>query len=224
MITTTHRGNRTGWRLVGYLARRAIMMEIHGYQSLYRFLFRRPKVPTGAIGFSYYQPILAIMIVFIAVSAVELVVLDLIVRRWPAIRIPVLVLSLWGLIYMLGLLFGMLTRPHAIGPDGIRARYGAEIDIPLPWDIVESVTRRKHTILNKQPKITVDEDGLATLHLRMQNETNIEVVLKGGTEIRLPHGHETIKELTLYTDDPEAFMNEVRHHLGPDRSKPMPTR
>ncbi|HJV14118.1 MAG TPA: hypothetical protein VJ625_09530 [Propionibacteriaceae bacterium] len=224
MITTTHRRKRTGWRLVGYLARRAIMMEIHGYQSLYRFLFHRPKVPTGAVGFSYYRPVLAIMIVFIAVSAVELVVLDLIVRRWAHIRIPVLILSLWGLIYMLGLLFGMLTRPHAIGPDGIRARNGAEIDVPLPWDIIESVTRRKRTILNKQPKITVDEDGQATLHLRTQNETNIEVVLKGRTEIRLPHGHETIKELTLYTDDPEAFMNEVRHHLGPDRSEPMPTR
>jgi hypothetical protein len=224
MITTTHRHKRTGWRLVGYVARRAIMMEIHGYQSLYRFLFRRPKVPAGASGFTYYQPVLAIMIVFIAVSTVELVVLDLIVRRWAHIRIPVLILSLWGLIYMFGLLFGMLTRPHAIGPDGIRARYGTEIDIPLPWDIIESVTRRKHTILNKQPKITVDEDGQATLHLRMQQETNIEVVLKDATGVRLPQGLETIKKVTLYADDPKAFMNEVRDHLGPDRSKPMPTR
>jgi hypothetical protein len=224
MITTTHRHKRTGWRLVGYVARRAIMMEIHGYQSLYRFLFRRPKVPAGASGFTYYQPVLAIMIVFIAVSTVELVVLDLIVRRWAHIRIPVLILSLWGLIYMFGLLFGMLTRPHAIGPDGIRARYGAEIDIPLPWDIIESVTRRRHTILNKQPKITVGEDGQATLHLRMQQETNIEVVLKDATGVRLPQGLETIKKVTLYADDPKAFMNEVRDHLGPDRSKPMPTR
>jgi len=43
MTITTQRPKRTGWRLVGYLARRAIMMEIHGYQSIYRFLFRRPK-------------------------------------------------------------------------------------------------------------------------------------------------------------------------------------
>jgi hypothetical protein len=46
------------------------------------------------------------------------------------IRMPLLILSVWGLIHMLGFLFGMLIRPHAIGPAGIRVRYGSEIDIP----------------------------------------------------------------------------------------------
>jgi hypothetical protein len=64
MTTSTLGHERTGWRFFGYLARRAIMMEIRGYQSIYRFLFRRPKVPSGAVGFSYYQPILPILIVF----------------------------------------------------------------------------------------------------------------------------------------------------------------
>ncbi|HEX5906864.1 MAG TPA: hypothetical protein VFY56_07590 [Propionibacteriaceae bacterium] len=205
MTTTTQRPQRTGWRLVGYLARRAIMMEIHGYQSIYRFLFRRPKVPAGAVGFSYHQPVLAILIVFIAVSAVELVVVDLIVRRWTHIRIPVLILSLWGLIYMLGLLFGMLTRPHAVGPAGVRARYATEIDIPLSWDDIDSMTSRKHTTKDKQPKVTIAEDGAATLHLRMQNETNIEVQLKAPTEIRLPSGPETISKVTLYADDSKGL-------------------
>jgi hypothetical protein len=210
MTTATGRHKRTGWGSVGYLARRAIMMEIRGYQSIYRFLFRRPKVPAGHVGFSYYQPVLAILIVFVAVSAVEIVVIDLIVRRWAYIRIPLLILSAWGLIYMLGLLFGMLTRPHAIGPAGIRARYGAEIDIPLPWDDIESVTRRKRALQNKQPKVTVGENGEATLHLRMQNETNIEVQLTGPIEVRLPHGPETISKVTMYADDSDAFMEEVR--------------
>jgi hypothetical protein len=210
MTTTTSRNRRTGLRFVGYLARRAIMMEIRSYQSIYRFLLRRPKVPAGHVGFSYYQPVLAILIVFIAVSAVEVVVVDLIVRRWAYIRIPLLILSVWGLIYMLGLLFGMLTRPHAIGPAGIRARYGPEVDIPLLWDDIESVTPRKHALQDKQPKVTVDADGAATLHLRMQNETNIEALLTGPIEVRLPHGTETISKITLYADDPDAFMEEVR--------------
>ena len=213
MITTASRHKRTGWRFVGYLARRALLMEIRGYQSIYRFVFRRPKVPAGAIAFSYYQPVLAILIVFVALSAVEIVVLDLIVRRWAHVRIPLLILSGWGLIYMLGFLFGMLTRPHAIGPAGIRARYGPEIDIPLLWDDIESVTRRKHTLQNKQPKVSVDEDGEATLHLRMQNETNIEVELRAPIVVRLPQGPETVSKVTLYADDSQAFMNEVGRHL-----------
>jgi hypothetical protein len=53
-------------------------------------------------------------------------------RRWAYIRVPLLILSMWGIVYLLGLLFGMIVRPHAITADGIRVRYGSEIDILLP--------------------------------------------------------------------------------------------
>ena len=191
-------------------------MEIHGYQSAYRFAFRRPRVPAGATGFSYHQPVLPILIVFTAVSAVELFVVDVIVRRWwPPARIPMLVLGIWGVTFMLGLLFGMLVRPHAVGPDGIRVRSGAEVDLPLTWDDIYSVTLRKRTIQEKEPKVTVDEQGEATLHLRIMNETNLEIRLEDPTPLRLPHGSETVSRLAIYADDPKAFMAEVRPHLQP---------
>lgn len=42
------------------------MMELRGYQSIYRFVFRRPKVPAGGVGFSYHKPVLPILIVFVS--------------------------------------------------------------------------------------------------------------------------------------------------------------
>lgn len=214
-MTTTAvvRRKRTWWQLVGYLLRRATMMEIRGYQSIFRFVFRRPKVPVGAVGFSYSQPVLAILIVLVSVSAVELIVVDVIVHRWVAVRIPLLILGIWGLVYMIGLLFGMLTRPHAVGPDGLRVRSGSEIDIPLSWDDVYSLTHRKHSIQEKQPRLTVDEDGGVTLHLRMQNETNLELRLERPVLIRLPQGPETVTGINFYADDARAFMSEVRRYL-----------
>jgi hypothetical protein len=56
------------------------MLEIRGYQSIFRFVLRRPRVPAGAVGFSYHQPVFAILIVFVSVSAVELAVVDVVVR------------------------------------------------------------------------------------------------------------------------------------------------
>jgi hypothetical protein len=224
--TTTARLRRTWWQFAGYLTKRAIFMELHGYQSIYRLIFRRPKVPTGAAGFSYHQPILAIMIVFIVVSAVEVVVLDWIVNRWTYIRIPLLIISIWGLVWMLGLLFGMLVRPHAVGPDGIhhhvdhaaavgiRVRYGSEVDIPIAWKDVYSVIRRKQAIQDKQPKVTIDENGVATLQMRIQNETNIEVRLERPVPLKLPHGIETVCTVKLYADDPTRFMDAVRSHMS----------
>ena len=50
--TTAQRKRTDG--LMGYLVRRATMLEIRGYQSIFRFVFRRPRVPAGAVGFSYF--------------------------------------------------------------------------------------------------------------------------------------------------------------------------
>jgi hypothetical protein len=203
----------TGWRRIGHLARRAWAMEIHGYQSMFRLVFRRPRVPAGAAGFGYHQPVLSVMIVFIVLSVVELVVVDVVVRRWASVRIPLLVLGIWGVTFMLGLLFGMLVRPHAVGPDGIRVRSGSEVDIPLTWDQISSVTLRKRTVQEKQPKVTVDDTGEATLHLRLMNETNLDIRLEEPTDLRLPHGTERVSVVAFHADDPKAFLAEVRRYL-----------
>ena len=157
-----------------------------------------------------------ILIVFIVVSAVEIVVVDLIVHRWwPAGRIPLLVLGIWGVTFMLGMLFGMLVRQHAVGPDGIRVRSGSEVDIPLTWDDIYAVALRKRTIQEKAPRVTVNEQGEATLHLRMMNETNLEIRLEQPTPVKLPHGTETVSLVAFYADDPKAFLAEARRHLQP---------
>jgi hypothetical protein len=188
-------------------------MEIRSYQSIYRWAFRRPRVPAGAVPFSYHQPVLSILVVLLVVSVVELVVVDLIVHRWTTVRIPLLILGCWGVVWMFGLLCGMLCRPHAVGPDGIRVRSGPEIDLPVPWDDVHAVTRRKRTRRDKEPTITC-EDGQRTLHLRIGDETTIEVTLERPIEFRLPHGRETVQRIALYVEDPSGFMDEVRRHIG----------
>lgn len=204
----------TGWRRVAQLARRAWLMEVHGYQNTYRFLVRRPRVPPGATGFSYAQPVLPVLIVFIAVSAVEVVVVDLVVHRWwPSARLPLLVLGIWGVTFMVGLLFGMLVRQHAVGPQGLRIRSGSEVDLPLSWDDVSAITRRTRRINDRQPKVTVDEAGEATLHLRISDETNLDLRLERPTTLRLPHGMETVSTISLYADDPKGFLAEVRRYL-----------
>ncbi len=104
----------------------------------------------------------------------------------------------------------MLTPPHAVGPDGIRVRNGPEVDIVLPWADIHEVVARKHVVQEKQPKVIVDDTGRATLHLRMQNETNIAVRVARPVTVRLPSGPETVSQINLHADDPKAFMAEVR--------------
>lgn len=204
---------RTPWQAARYWMRRALMLEIRGYVSIFRFAFRRPRVPPGSKAFTYHQPVMPLLIVFIVVSAIELVVVDVLVRRWPSVRVAMLALGVWGLVYMFGLLFGFLTRPHAVGPEGIRLRSGAELDVPLPWEQVEAVTLRKRISQGKQPQLSTDDYGNRTLHLHIQNETNVEVRLRSPISVRLPRGPQSVSRIELFTDKPAAFVNEASEHL-----------
>lgn len=214
-MTTTRpaRVRRSPLQMLGYLARRAWQMEMAVWSSLYRFIFRRPRVPAGAVAFTYHRPILQVMIVFVVLSAVEIPIIDLIVHQWLYIRIPLLIAGIWGLTWMIGFLFGFITPPHAVGPEGIRVRQGAEVDIPLGWDDIHSVSLNKVAIEGKVPRITEEEAG-ATLHFRVQNETNIEIELERPVPVRLPHGTETVKVVRIHVDEPKRFMDAVRGHLA----------
>jgi hypothetical protein len=210
---TVTAGRRSVWDGSKYIARRAVTMEIGIWQSLYRFIFGRPRVPRGAVGFTYHRQVWTILMIFIGLSAFEIPIIDLIVHRWPFVRIAFLALGIWGLTWMIGLALGFVTRPHAVGPDGIRVRNGAETDVPLPWDGVESVSLDKQSDEAKAPRVTVDDQGKRTLWMRMQNETNIEVALERTTAIRLPSGTETVDVVRFWVDEPRDFLAEVRKYI-----------
>ncbi|WP_341999295.1 hypothetical protein MRBLWH7_000754 [Microbacterium sp. LWH7-1.2] len=193
------------------LARRAWIMELGVYQSIYRLVFRRPRVPAGASAFRYHSPVMTLLVIFIVLSAVEIPILDLIVHRWAWVRIPLLILGIWGVTWMLGLLFGYLTRPHAVGPDGIRVRQGAELDLDLPWDVVQSVERSAHRV-DKAPAVMDEPEG-RTFAARIANETNVLIRLEHPLDVRLPQGRDRIEAVRLWTDDLDGFLSAVRTHI-----------
>lgn len=197
--------------------RRVLLMEVRVYGSLIRAVSRRPAIARGAQGFRSDEPVRMILWVFIGLSAVEIPIVDLIVHPWPAVRIPLLVLGIWGLTWMIGLLCAYRVRPHTVGPAGITVREGLDIDIPLSWDVIASVAPADRVDEPKSPRVT-DVAGGAVLSLRMQDATNVEIVLEGLTPIVLPviaprgGGHE-VSIVRMWVDDRKGFLDAVRHHI-----------
>lgn len=218
--TTSVSTEASGWLRLGRLAKRALAMELAVYASIGRFVSRRPAIPRDAVGFGYHEPVLTILVIFIVLSAVEIPIIDLIVHRWPPMRITMLVIGIWGLTWMLGLLCAYLMRPHTVGPEGIRVRAGLETDLALSWDDIASVARRLQVDEPKSPKI-VEQDASRTLFVRMNNETDIEIELERPTVVRLPGrggagGAQEVTAVRIWADDPAAFMDEVRRRLAPE--------
>ena len=216
-VTTERRAAASAWLRTGSFLKRALLVELSIYANIGRFFARRPAIPRGAAGFGYHKPVLTVLVIFIVLSAVEIPIVDLIVHRWPAVRIGFLILGIWGVTWMFGLLCAYLMRPHTVGPEGIRVRQGLEVDLPLAWDDIASVARVKRVDEPKSPRIVETEDG-RTLAFRMQDETVIEIELERPTVVRLPGlppkgGEQEITAVRIWVDDPKAFMDEVRKHL-----------
>lgn len=211
------------WPRAGSLGARALRMELRIYESLWRAIARRPVVGAGAEGFRYHRPVLTILIIFMVLSAAEIPILDAIVHRWPPVRIGVLIIGLWGLTWMIGLLCAYLTRPHTVGPDGIRVREGLELDLDLPWERIASIRLRQTSVdpndPDRKPGRVFEEEGERICAIRIANETNLEIAFEGPTRIRLPGlrpkgGEHEVTRLQFWADDPKGVLEAARRHIG----------
>lgn len=181
--------------------------------SLQNWVFRRQRVPTGAASFRYDAPVRRLMLTLTIVAAVEVAVVDLIVNSWLFIRIPMLILGGWALCWMLGTWLGFRTRPHAVGPAGIRVRNSVWIDLDLPWDALASVERIR-TVVVSSPIFGLSGTGESqVLHVPIQNETHIAIELEDPVEFKLPPGRVRVREIRIAVDDSRGFLDEVRKYL-----------
>ena len=203
---------RSRLRRIGHIALRALHMEIGVWVSIWRWMTRRPRGPVGAQTFGYDAPVRSTLIAFVVVSIVEVAAVDLVVHRWPTVRIPLLIAGIWGVTWMVGLLLGYLTRPHAVGSAGVLVRNGAETELRLPWQDIASVARRHRAVRESGSFLLSGEGDGQVLYMPFGEATEIDIELERPLTFRLPPGTVTVRELRIYTDDPTGFLAAAREH------------
>jgi len=213
----------TIWQRLWNLLVRVTKMELRIYESIWRIIARKPRIPSDAVGFKYHRPVLTVLIVLIILSAIEIPIIDAIVHRWTPIRIGFLILGIWGVTWMLGLLFAFFTRPHVVGPNGIIVREGLEVELQISWQDIQSVSffeQRSGRVSGepKTPKV-FREDDKSVMAIRVSDETNLEITLERPLELSLPGlrpkgGAHTCNIVRFWADDPRSLLEEVREHIG----------
>lgn len=200
----------TGARSV---VRRLVVAELRSYRILPMWLLRRRDVPVGAVGFGYVGVVLPVLWAFIVVSAIELVVVH-VVLPWPTVRVVADVLGVGGLLWMIGLLAGLSVRPHLLDPSGLRIRNGVTTDLIVPWDAVSAVSFRMRS-REKSRAVQLDRDGPGTvLNVVVGSQTNVDVALRHPVVVSLPSGEETVTAVRLYADEPRVLVAAARARLG----------
>ena len=199
-----------GLRRAFRLARWFVTLEIGIWRSLFLWVTRRvPGRRPGVETFAYSRDIVPILAAISAVSTVELVVVHVLLP-WETIRLIADVISIWGLLWMLGLLASLRVFPHLVADDALHVRYGTTVDVAVPWEAVASVTARRRGGVTSRKSVWVDG---AVVTVAVLKQTRVDVVLREPTRLELPDGPETVTEVRLYVDNPRAFVTAARERI-----------
>lgn len=192
--------------------RLATEMESRMWGSLFRWLFRRGPydVGPGAVAFGHTKAVKPFLITFLALSVFEIPLFHFIIP-WTVVRIILLVVSGYGLIWMLGLIASMVLRPHVLDDRGIRIRNGMLLDVTIPWSQVASVRARDRST---PPGGGIQsEDGI--LSLSAGGQTNVDVLLREPVSFGLPRKKpaDPVTQVRFVVDDGRAVAAEATRRL-----------
>lgn len=188
-----------------------LVTELALYSQLVRWIIRRPDVPAGATPVPYSRLATPVVWLFIFGSTVEVVAVDLILSRWMTfLRIPFLVLGIWGVVWMLGLMASYRMRPHLVTDTDLHVRNMARTDVVVPLDAITRVQ-----------VADVDEGGIRSVRViddrllvLVSGRTNLQLTLAEGTTIATAHGEITPATVGLWVDEPREVAELVRRRLS----------
>ncbi|HET7734913.1 MAG TPA: hypothetical protein VFK52_02980 [Nocardioidaceae bacterium] len=193
-----------------------VRQELALYRSLARWVARRPDVPEGAAPIGYAQLSAPMLWLWIFGSATEVVVVEVVLRNIDAhwadvVRLPVLGLGLWGVLWMLGMLAASKVRPHLVTDDLLLVRFGTRTWVHVPLKAVTAVRPAEHEYPGVVKSLHHEDDLLL---VGVSLRTNLEVVLDEPRDLATSHGTRRADRVGLWVDDPRAAAAQLKERAA----------
>jgi hypothetical protein len=184
-----------------------IVELVHVFGSLARKIRRRPDVPAGATAVHYGGSMRPLLWCMIIVSIIEVAVVELIVP-WPTLRWILVVLGVYGLIWVLGFAASLSVNPHTLSSASLRLRFGFFTTITIPAEMLASARKNvsgghRHTVEHTDDELAVSVMGYTDVAVELTEPYVIDLGRKGTTEV---------SRVRFQTDDPAgavALINEI---------------
>jgi hypothetical protein len=211
-----------------------LVLELKLYRSLLLWaLRRRPGVRPGVTPIGYAQLVTPMMGLWIFASALEIPLVH-VLTPWHSVRIALLVVAVWGLVWMVGLLAAIRIHPHLVDDERIRIRYGATVDVAVPWEAVSVVHLREADwpssvrTLQWGPEVgtevgtdegsRTDREPSTRLAVAVGARTNLVLELRRPVVVPIKgmlgsRGKRTVTEVSLWVDEPRQAAALLRRRL-----------
>lgn len=175
--------------------------------SLARWILRRQDVPRGTTAFSYHRQAAPVMWVMVGLIAAETLALHLIVP-WPMVRLVLVILSLYSLLWVLGFIAGFVVHPHLLSPDTLTLRHGPRVRVAIPVSSVAGIGIREGELPGlRSVRYTPASapGGEHVLHIAHAGRTNTVISLSTPLPGGSPTDNEPVTQIHAWVDDPRAL-------------------
>lgn len=188
---------------------RPVFAELRSFQSLVLLIAGKQRVPVGAIPFGYTKGTMTFPGVMVALSVVELVVVHILVP-WQWVRIVLLILTVWGVLFILGLFATRMVYPHFVTDDALHLRWGHQsVLVTSRMNVIAAHRHANHAHMH--PHVTGEQ-----LILTQFQSTNVRIRFAKPVRAAPPISKKYIptdfhtSEVQLHVDDPDAFLDKLR--------------
>lgn len=187
-----------------------LVLEVTMYRNLLRWIARRPAIGPHDEPVGYVEQATPVIWLWIFASAAELPLVHVLVP-WHGVRIALLVVGVWGLVWMLGMLAGLHMYPHLMTPTSLRVRSGALVEVPVPWSQIATVVRREQDLASTVRSVQVTEDAHGVdLRVGVSGRTNLTVELRGPLPVETRQGTVEADRISFWVDDPRRTGADLR--------------
>lgn len=190
-----------GERLWGF-----ITAEFALIGSIARLIARRPDVPDGARGYTYHRQSAPMMWTMVGLVVIETAVVHLVVP-WDIIRLVLLVLSLYSLIWIVGFIAGFMVRPHLMTDSELVIRHGPKKILVIPVADIERIQTKRRDLSGTRSIRYVADSGL---HLAQGGQTNLDVTLTKPINGVPQAVGQPVGRVSFWADDPGDLVRGVR--------------
>lgn len=187
---------------------RPVVAETRAYQSLALAIFRKRRVPTGTTPFGYSKGTMTFPAVMIGFSVVELVVVHLLVP-WQWLQILLLVLTVWGVLFIAGYLASRFVNPHFLANGKLHLRWEHKTVLVTQISNIQSVVRHAN---HAHSYPTIEGERLVLTQFK---STNVKLTFTDPVPAAPPISKKLIperyeaSEVHLYVDDPDGFIHAL---------------
>lgn len=193
-----------------------ILIEVRLWTALGRRLTARHGGQEGT-AFGYHHGMAPLIWVIVALVAVEGAVVELVLlialphTPWPWIS---LALHAYSLIWVIGLLAAMTTRPHLLAGDELRLRDGVFAEIVIPVAAIRGARPTRHPNLGRSGFTVDDEHQTATLaHADATVALSLDPLQRITVNGATYDGPLTTMRITV--DNPDRLVAALRNRTAP---------